>query len=423
MSDPNLDTILLIDDSKMITDLLSKTITLQLGVRTVQTHDATEARSLIEESSGKIIAVVTNINIKGAQPGEMADFSLGKHIPTVLLTATLNDQTRQQLLNRSAIGYVLKQPQSFDQVINLLRPLLYKKPPKILIVDDNKMGLIMQERLLKAMRLDTVCALNGQEALDTLREHPDVSLVVTDQEMPVMNGLQLVSELRKTHAREDLAIIGVSAVDQKMLSVQFLKQGASDFLYKPFIEEEYQWRVLQNIELISNFQRLRDHAYRDFLTGLYNRNYFFGHVSKTFEKCKENNRPFLIAMLDIDHFKKINDTYGHSVGDRAIAHLAAILKEEFPDATLTRFGGEEFCVVLSPPDNTSPSPHDRFEAFRKRVEQSPVEASHNAISTITFTISIGLLTKPCNTLEDTISKADDLLYAAKNKGRNCTVTV
>jgi PleD family two-component response regulator len=118
-------------------------------------------------------------------------------------------------------------------------------------------------------------AENGEEALNIIDEHKDIRLVITDFNMPKMDGFELTKKLRQLYTKQDMAIIGMSTYGNNLLSARFLKIGGSDFLNKPFLEEEFFCRINQNMDLLEYIKNLRFVATRDFLTGLYNRRHFF----------------------------------------------------------------------------------------------------------------------------------------------------
>jgi diguanylate cyclase (GGDEF)-like protein len=162
-----------------------------------------------------------------------------------------------------------------------------------------------------------------------------------------------------------------------------------------------------------------NYANRDYLTGLYNRRYFFQAMGEYVEDVKESGEKFAVAMIDIDHFKKVNDTYGHDIGDKVIITLADILRSSTsPRDVVARFGGEEFCIVLKNINRYSAL--DILERIRSEVEEYSFAIDKE--QHIKFTISIGAVVhNDEDDLEETINEADMCLYKAKNSGRNQVV--
>ena len=216
---------------------------------------------------------------------------------------------------------------------------------------------------------------------------------------------------------DTMAIIGMSAHGNPLLSAQFLKRGANDFINKPYFEEELVWRVNQNVEMLAHLERLRDAAIKDAMTGLFNRRYFFETGAKLFANALRKNLDICIAMIDIDHFKDVNDTYGHACGDLVIKEVTKTLQENFRESDLVaRIGGEEFIVMTSNMQLEHCSEH--FEQIRQKIEDAFIEAGPEMIQ---VTASIGVTTNLTETLDEMVREADGLLYQAKDSGRNCVI--
>ena len=259
-----------------------------------------------------------------------------------------------------------------------------------------------------------ITVAHGEEALGMLQVHPDISLIVTDYNMPVMNGLDLTHEIRINHHKNDICIIAISSNNDEEVNAMFLKQGANDYIKKPFSKEEFSCRINNSIEALENIHIVTNHANRDYLTGLYNRRFFFENMYNYIKEVSKSGEKFAIAMVDIDYFKKVNDTYGHDVGDRVIVELSEILRTNINHRDLVaRFGGEEFCVVLK--NINIYSARDIFESLRSSVESTVIYADENEIK---FTISIGVSINNGDTLDESLNQADMMLYNAKNSGRN-----
>src|SRR5690606_8287917 len=168
-------------------------------------------------------------------------------------------------------------------------------------------------------------AADGAAALLALEADPTIRLVIVDQEMPGMEGVELTRRLRALRARDKVAVIGISGNSDPSLIPRFLKNGANDFLRKPFSREEFFCRVSQNVDQLELIGTLQDLATRDFLTGLPNRRSFLENSQRQLA-LPGNDDDVAVAMVDIDHFKHINDSFGHEAGDQAIRAVAGILQ-------------------------------------------------------------------------------------------------
>ena len=211
-----------------------------------------------------------------------------------------------------------------------------------------------------------------------------------------------------------MAVIGVSAHDDGRLSARFLKNGANDFINKPFSTDEFYCRVTQNIEMIEYIREIREASHRDFLTRLGNRRYFFERCPEIYERAKSGNGSMAVGMIDVDHFKRFNDRYGHDAGDLVLKHVARILEDHCEaDDIVARFGGEEFCVL----SNSRPRRElaDFFDNLRGAIAESHVHYEGEKLS---VTVSIGIATRTLGTIDEMLNAADEQLYEAKNNGRN-----
>jgi diguanylate cyclase (GGDEF)-like protein len=313
------------------------------------------------------------------------------------------------------VDYVLKESHATLRYLgNMVNRLHANKDIKTLVVDDSKAIRMHVCELLRQYQFKVLEAGDGEQALDILSRNRDIKLVVTDYNMPKMDGFELTKKIRETYEKEELAIIGLSGVETETLSARFIKMGANDFVAKPFQPEEFFCRVTQNVDLIEKTQALVDAATKDFLTGLYNRRYFFEKGLGKISRARRQGKPVALAMLDIDHFKSVNDTFGHDVGDEVLQVVSRLLVENArPDDLVARLGGEEFCILLE--DITQPELGELFEDMREAIERkefaSLQERKH-------VTSSFGVVLAGNEDLDSLVKRADELLYDAKQTGRN-----
>lgn len=363
---------------------------------------------------GNHFVALLNINLSDAPNGEIVDL-VAKEIPSIVFTTSYDEGLIKKLLEKEILDYSIKTNiDDFKQVIADIKRLELNKNIKILVVDDSMAMRKIICSILNRVNFTTLEAKDGLEALDVLKENSDIKMVITDNNMPKMEGVELVQKIRAMYGKDKIAIIGLSASNSSSLSTRFIKYGASDFLAKPFAKEELYVRVIQNIELLEKIEKIRSLSDKDFLTGIYNRRYFFNNGEKLYENAKRNNLTITIAMLDIDHFKKINDTYGHHMGDLVIKSIAKTLDSRFRGSDLVaRFGGEEFCVMVA--NMAEYKIKFIFEQLREKIANTII--SENGIE-VRATCSIGINTKISDNLNDMINKADEMLYKAKENGRN-----
>ncbi|MDX2367630.1 MAG: diguanylate cyclase [Colwellia sp.] len=142
-----------------------------------------------------------------------------------------------------------------------------------------------------------------------------------------MDGIALTNEIRKKYSRELLAVIGISGASDGLHSARFIKNGADDFLRKPFCPEEFYCRITQNIESLNNIAQIQHAANTDYLTELFNRRAFFSNAEQRIVEYTMRNIHYCLAVLDIDYFKKVNDNYGHNAGDQVLKVLALYMRK------------------------------------------------------------------------------------------------
>lgn len=409
--------ILVVEDNKTLAKLISKKLSTELDFEVDVAYNMSEAKLFFKRY--KYFLALLDLNLPDAPDGEIVDYAIEHKNRVIILSAKVDKDFRNNMLKKNIIDYVNKSGvHDVNYIIQMITRLHKNQNHTILIVDDSMVFRKQLQNMLENMFYKVIAVAHGEEALNILNSTPDISLVLTDYNMPVMNGLELTSEIRKTYNKNDLSIIAISSSLDDDTTALFLKNGANDYIKKPFSKEEFSCRINNSIEALENIHAITNHASRDFLTGLYNRRYFFTDMQNYFEKAIKENENFAIAMIDIDNFKKINDTYGHENGDKAINSVADILRANTSQNDIvSRFGSEEFCVALK--NVSSDKALEIFEKLREKVQNSMLTSTRG--EEIRFTISIGVAINYEDTLEESINQADMLLYEAKQNGRNRVV--
>jgi diguanylate cyclase (GGDEF)-like protein len=410
--------VLIVEDSKAVAQLVGSSIEDSMdNVTVVITDNMTDAIAAIESHDDWLVAIV-GLYLLDAPKGEIVDLMKSYNLPVIVLTGEMNESVRQEILRKNVIDYVIKRNKSeIEYVANLVKRIENNRQTWILVVDDSLSQRIFITQLLEAHQYNVLEAEDGQAALAVMDKHPEISVVISDYEMPVMNGIELLGQIRERFARDKVSVIGISSSADENLSALLLKAGANDFLRKPFIVEEFYCRISQNVEIIEQMNYIKDASNRDYLTKLYNRRYFFRAGEQIHMQAKDKQIYLCAAMIDIDYFKDFNDAYGHAAGDEAIRMVASTIQSSVPQSSVVaRYGGEEFCVLLHSTAARNFSPI--FEKLRKRIESQQVEYNNKKIP---LTVSVGVSEKLGNSLEDMLNNADKLLYRAKESGRNRVV--
>lgn len=409
--------ILLIEDSKMVSRALSLAISKELTVEVDTAYTLAEAKALLKEKNIYFAALV-DLTLPDAPDGEALDEVLQWEIPAIVMTASFSEEKREDLLERGLVDYIIKDSKtSFGYVVSLLRRLYLNQFISVLVVEDSFTGMQFVTRQLRRWLLNVYEAADGLQALEIIKQHPEIKLVLADYHMPKMNGMELVRALREKRDKDDLAIIGISAINEKTLSARFIKYGANDFLTKPFAPEELQCRVNHNLETLELIDKLRDATYRDYLTQLFNRRYLFDIANKRYTDKKNSGKNITLCVMDIDHFKKINDTYGHIAGDIVLQKTAKLLQTHFDDGITFRLGGEEFGIILF--DLPFEQALQRIENYQHDLRDMPFEMKDGVVY---IKASFGVTDEISDELSEMVQEADRLLYQAKHQGRDriCT---
>jgi diguanylate cyclase (GGDEF)-like protein len=408
---------LIVEDSHLFSGLLRKRIAEEFHIDCVIAETCQQAVDLLEHDASCFQLAILDLNLPGSPDGEIVDLVMAKGIPVVVVTGSMDDQTRDKILKKRVVDYIMKGPHTLDLLSSTIRRFRRSQNVTVLLVDDSSLARTQAREILETQHFNIIEAEDGRSAMAHIRNDPSIRVVVTDYHMPGMNGFELTAEIRKFFAMDRIVIVGMSARGNPLLSAQFLKRGANDFITKPYFEEELIWRVCQNVEMLAHVEQLREASTRDALTGLHNRRYFFQAGEKLFENGLRKNIDLSIAMIDIDHFKRVNDTYGHASGDLVLSVVANCLQQSFRCSDLVvRFGGEEFVVMTSNMDKAHIGDH--FESLRKKIEDLAFEVEG---ATVQVTVSIGVATSLGESLKNTLEQADKLLYQAKDSGRNCVI--
>lgn len=404
--------ILVVEDSKMVQQVLRHLINQQINAHVDFATTLREAAGFIKNHHYTLALV--DLNLPDAANGEVAKLTLKCKIPTLVLTGAIDEFKRQQMLEMGVVDYVLKENRdSYLFAVKQLSLLLKNQGKKVLVADDSSTSRRMMRQMLERLLYQVVEAKDGVEAYQLLLDNRDIKLLVVDYAMPNLDGFELAKKIRAKRGRDELAIVGISGSGSQSLSTKFIKHGANDFLTKPFAPEEFHCRVMQTMEQISLIETIKDTANRDYLTGVYNRRFFCTEAERLLAQGNTS-----IAMIDIDYFKQINDSYGHHAGDKVLKKLAQGLETNFPEGLIARFGGEEFALLLS--NTNAEQAFEQLDSFRFHFANTSIE--HNG-DVIMASISCGVCQQQCDDLYELIDAADTALYDAKGAGRNQVVMV
>lgn len=406
--------IMIVEDSHTVRRMLTQAIVQQTNLE-VDAFDTLDATSDIAVDD--YVVALVDLTLPDAPHGEAVSVLLTRGVPVVVLTADVSEDKRQSWLEAGVLDYVMKDSRhSLQYAVGLVHRLYLNQSIDVLVVDDSMTARHHTAAQLRKQLLQVHEAGHAKEALAMLEHYPAIRLILIDYYMPEIDGITLVRMLRERYSKQQLAIIGLSVSDKRGLSARYLKQGANDFLHQPFEPEELQCRVSHNLEALEQFNSIQESANRDYLTGLYNRRYWFKTGQQWLQTAQAGRYPLSLCVLDVDHFKQVNDHWGHAIGDQLLCHLSDQLSQFFPDALIARFGGEEFALMV--PHCSSQVLCKRLEGLRQQLRQRPLALD----IPLYVRASFGVVTMGQLGMDEALIEADRLLYQAKTTGRDKVVS-
>ena len=363
-------------------------------------------------------AIVMDVDFAGAGVGltlaAEAQIGLEQKLPLLFFSLHEADTpTRLAAVRAGGQGFLTGtlEASSLMEKIEVLTCVAQYEPFKVLIIDDSRAQALHAERLLNGAGIVTRTLIDPIQAMTELAEfQPD--LIILDMYMPGCTGTELAKVIRHNDRYVSVPIIYLSAEDDMDKQLDAMSEGGDDFLTKP-IQPRHLITTVRN--RAARARHLKARMVRDSLTGLYNHT----HILQLLEDCtfraRRENRPLSFAMLDLDHFKHVNDGYGHPMGDRVIKSLALFLKQRLRKTDfIGRYGGEEFAIVM--PDTDQESAHKVLNQIRQRFAEIHYPAQPVDLS-CSFSAGVVQMHGDADSLL-MASQADEALYRAKNNGRN-----
>ena len=296
----------------------------------------------------------------------------------------------------------------------------------LLIIDDSA---LVRERITSTLESFELFssyheAEDGLDGFKKLLSDP-IDMILCDLEMPRMDGFKFLGMMKSRPELQNIPVIILTGMNDRIQKIKGLENGACDYITKPFDPEELVARVKVHLkikklqdDLKKSNELLHDLSITDCLTGLYNRRYLIESLHREILRADRKDGSLSLIVIDIDHFKRVNDTYGHQQGDLVLQIVSEIMKKELRNYDIAaRFGGEEFFAVL--PDVNADEALLVAERIRFAVEEYRFE---NELYDLELTISLGvadLSFLSCQTVDNFIKLADDALYRAKANNRNC----
>lgn len=415
----------------------------------IEASTARDALKLIPEEKPDLITLDTDLpdmdgfalcrTLGDPQYAKLYHKHRSGHLPMIFITERDTIEERNKGFEIGAADFLTKpfyEGEVLKAVNKILRPNKRLVGLTAMVVDDSDMARRICSEILRREGLTVYECANGEDALAFMKDmHDKVDIMVTDLRMPNMEGDELCKRLRTELNLTELPIIFLTAISDHRLLLKMFKMGATDYITKPFVKEELIARLkvhLEHTQLTKNLRRtirslkkandeIRTLSITDPLTGCYNRNYMDTQLNREIRTANRYRRSLSILMCDIDHFKGVNDRFGHPVGDEVLKAFVSRLLEgiRLDIDWVVRIGGEEFLIVL--PETGLGGASVIAERLRRRVEASPITLPGRQLSITASFGGTGFTHRDSPrlaTLANLLNSADKYLYDSKNGGRN-----
>ena len=406
--------ILVVEDSPLVIKVIKHVLNSQSTFEPVYAESLVEAQKAVESRSehSPFFAALVDLSLPDAPNGEVVDYTLAQHIPSIVLTGSFDETRRETLLSKGIVDYVTKEGKfSYVYAVNVLHQLVKNQHRKVLVVDDSVTARKYLKGFLRLQLFQVIEAADGKEAIKMIVEHPDICLMITDFNMPGMDGCELVKVIRTKYEKTDLAIIGLSSEGEHALSARFIKNGASDFLRKPFYHEEFFCRVNHNLELLDAVEEIRDASYRDELTGVFNRQHFFKLAREKLNESQNHGASFSLGVINLDDFAQCNHQHGSAAGDKLLELVAGFLEKAFSRFVFARASADEFYVAFNG------LPPEKAEEYLSKVRHLfAMEVFDVGEQKISLTFSAGIACADSHGVEHLVQQASENLRRAKDAG-------
>ena len=407
--------VLLVEDDPV----QAQNISMQLGCYGYEIQVLTDVTRLLEsvKEVGPAVLVINVIHANDAMTGPSRYAALPVEVrqsfPAIFISAVDNLDMRLQSVRAGGVAYLAK-PLDIGMLVDKIDAVVFEKetePYRILVVDDSPELSEFFSHALQDAGMEAFVVTDPLKILDAMSEF-NPELILLDMYMPGCNGPDLAGVVRQQEAYVSTPIVFLSAemdVDKQLAAMQL---GADDFLTKPISAQHLVASVTARVK---RSRVLRSYMVRDSLTGLFNHTKTKERLDFEMSRATRQHSPLAFAMLDIDHFKQVNDTYGHPAGDRVIKSLSRLLQQRLRKTDIIgRYGGEEFAIVFT--DTDGEMALNILNEIRHGFEQTQHQFADVGFS---VKLSGGLAVYPMfKTSLDISNAADRALYEAKRLGRN-----
>ncbi|MCV6608253.1 MAG: diguanylate cyclase, partial [Campylobacterales bacterium] len=347
---------------------------------------------------------------------EVVDFVLKNDIPAIVTTTSMDLELRKEISDKFIVDYIIKNTtKDIDYAVNLLAGLYDNMEIKVLVVDDAVLYRDAMADLAKGHLFKVIEAEDGMDAIEKLEENPDIQVILTDYEMPNMDGIELAQHVRRKYTKDQMAILAISSSEQQDLASLFIKFGANDFIAKPFTKEIFYTRLSSAVENLRLKKTLENVLSLDPVTGVKNRMHFLSKAEKDYKKALKSEENYIVGIIDIDEFSFLNEGYGSKIGDRVLHNVALLMQKATKSRGISaRYSADQFIIGMRDLDFETLETY--FEYLHKAIDKEKIQLDDG--TELEYKISIGVATQPKDTFENFIKSALVMVEMAKEEGGN-----
>lgn len=406
--------ILIIDDNKMLTKLLAKKISSALHFEVDTAFSFAEAIALFEQGN-KYFLCFADLCLPDAGNGEIVDYTLEIGLPTIILTASNDTQTREKFMDKDILAYIYKESETcIEQIISSIDLLSKNRKSKVILALSKAAERNELKKILSLRLFNVLVAAHGEEALNYLNDNADTKLIIADAQMPVINGLDLLIEIREKYSKTELGVIIVGEKNDA-LEASLLRNNANEFITKPFSKELFNARLDKLLKYMNDFELISTFTDIEPLTGAKNSAALKSELEDYLKEIQGSDEEFAFAYLDIDNLNFINEEYGFDIGDAVLKSVVKeVLNETMGKDIVGHFSTEKICIVLK--NISSEKAIKVFSSIRVNIKNKGILVS---LDELFFTASIGItFGKAGANLNELSSKANKALQSAKDSGKD-----
>jgi diguanylate cyclase (GGDEF)-like protein len=408
--------VLLIEDNRTVAKLASLKINEELDLTVDIVSSYGQAKTVLENNGKDYFIVVTGLVLPDATNGEAVDYCLENNFPVIVLTSSFDDETRERILSKDVFDYIVEKDQDYiNFLIFAVKRAYGNRKKKVLVVDDSQTYRKYLVNFISSQLFKVFEADSGEVALKILEQNPDISLLITDFDMPGMDGFELLRKVRKTKKSDELVVIVVSGENDTAVIPHFLKFGANDYLKKPFNKEEFISRINMNVDYTEIINDLKNIAHIDITTGLYNKKYIMEIGKVVHSNSLRNKIGMDFALVEIDNFDKLYDSLDERGVNKLIKDLAKIFDNRLRRRSdvLARVSFNSIGILTDNDDEDDA--YSFYDKIRLAVEKNEFQYMGK---TCRLTVSIGITTRLFDSFDNMVVQTIKVLDEAKSRGGN-----